>query len=95
MGRTVRCTPATRQGRLRKARQFAGAAEVVTGLADDAGDVADAYVTLLVHAGIAAADVLCCPDMAEIIPGRLRVAELSLTQDPERPDLPLVVRSCR
>ncbi|MFP5335922.1 MAG: hypothetical protein ACLGIV_11495 [Actinomycetes bacterium] len=29
-------------------------------LADDADDVADAYVTLLVHAGIAAADVLCC-----------------------------------
>lgn len=28
-------------------------------LADEAGDVADAYVTLCVHAGIAAADVIC------------------------------------
>lgn len=65
MGRTVRCTPATRQGRLRKARQFADAAEVVADLADDADDVADAYVTLLVHAGIAAADVLCCARLGE------------------------------
>lgn len=65
MGRTVRCAPATRQGRLRKARQFADAAEVVADLADDADDVADAYVTLLVHAGIAAADVLCCARLGE------------------------------
>ena len=28
-------------------------------LVDD-GDLADAYVTLCVHAGIAAADVICC-----------------------------------
>jgi len=42
-----------------KAEQFARAATVVRDLADEADDVADAYVTLCVHAGIAAADVIC------------------------------------
>lgn len=60
MPRTVACTPATRSGRRAKAEQFAGAAEVVRTLANEAADVADAYVTLLVHAGIAASDVICC-----------------------------------
>lgn len=62
MSRTVECTPATRAGRRAKARQFLDAAEAIQELADDAGDVADAYVTLLVHAGIAAADVICCAE---------------------------------
>jgi hypothetical protein len=48
-----------RRGRMVKAEQFAAAAEVVYDLADEAADVADAYVTLCVHAGIAAADVIC------------------------------------
>ena len=65
MSRTVRCTPATRAGRTRKADQFADAAAVVAELANAADDVADAYVTLLVHAGIAAADVLCCTRLGE------------------------------
>lgn len=60
MSRRVKCTPATRVGRRSKARQFLDAAEAIRDLADDAADVADAYVTLLVHAGIAAADVICC-----------------------------------
>ena len=60
MSRTVECTPATRAGRRAKARQFLDQAEAVLELADDAAKVADAYVTLLVHAGIAAADVICC-----------------------------------
>ncbi len=42
-----------------KAEQFAQAATVVHELAEEASDVADAYVTLCVHAGIAAADVIC------------------------------------
>ncbi len=50
---------------MRKAVQFAEAAEVVAEVADVADDVADAYVTLLVHAGIAAADVLCCAHLGE------------------------------
>jgi hypothetical protein len=34
-------------------------------LADEHEDVADAYVTLCVHAGIAASDVICCASLAE------------------------------
>lgn len=41
------------------ALQFYEAAEMVRELADDAEDVTNAYVTLCVHAGIAAADVRC------------------------------------
>jgi len=48
---------AIREGRMAKAKQFVDAAETVEALADDPNDVADAYVTLCVHAGIAAADV--------------------------------------
>jgi len=40
----------------------------VEALADDANDVADAYVTLCVHAGIAAADVICCTRFGEAFP---------------------------
>lgn len=42
-------------GRRRKAVQFLTAAEEIMDLADDATDIGDAYVTLCVHAGIAAA----------------------------------------
>ena len=59
---TPRTSPADetiRRGRMAKAEQFAHAAEVVHNLADEAADVADAFVTLCVHAGIAAADVIC------------------------------------
>lgn len=46
-------------GRRRKAIQFLTAAEEIMDLAGDAADIGDAYVTLCVHAGIAAADTLC------------------------------------
>jgi hypothetical protein len=65
MPRTVKCTPATRRGRRAKAEQFNDAAATVRTLADEASDVADAYVTLLVHAGIAASDVICCARLGE------------------------------
>lgn len=65
MARTVKCSPATRAGRLRKATQFHRAAVAIFDLAEDAADVGDAYVTLLVHAGIAAADVICCARLGE------------------------------
>lgn len=42
------------------ARQFRDAADVVATMAEDEADVLDACVTLLVHGGIAAADVICC-----------------------------------
>ena len=60
MPRTRPCVPDVRRGRLDKANQFLDAAELVRELADEDGTVADAYVTLCVHAGIAAADVICC-----------------------------------
>ena len=54
-----RCSQRARNGRLGKARQFLLAAQLIKDFADE-GEVADAYVTLCVHAGIAAADVICC-----------------------------------
>lgn len=60
MGRTVPCTQQTRAGRLAKAEQFLDAAETVAASTDEPSDVGDACVTLLVHAGIAASDVVCC-----------------------------------
>jgi hypothetical protein len=58
--KTRRCDDAAARGRLRKAEQFLEAARTVRDLADDEADVGDAFVTMCVHAGIAAADVLCC-----------------------------------
>lgn len=45
---------------MRKAEQFYAAAETIRDVADDEAETRDAFVTLCVHAGIAAADVLCC-----------------------------------
>jgi len=59
-----RCTEATRAGRLAKANQFFVAAETIATTIEDQ-DIADAYVTLCVHAGIAAADVICCARLGE------------------------------
>lgn len=65
MARTKACGEAVRRGRLTKAVTFLEQAEVVLALADDEEDVADAAVTLLVHAGIAASDVICCARLGE------------------------------
>lgn len=56
---------ATIEGRLRKAEQFMEGADTIRDLADDERDVGDAYVTLCIHAGIAAADVVCCIALGE------------------------------
>lgn len=64
-GRAVPCDASMRGGRRRKAMQFYRAACDIADLAVEPGDVSDAYVTLLVHAGIAAADVLCCAWLGE------------------------------
>jgi hypothetical protein len=55
-----RCSAATSAGRLKKAREFRIAAELVEGGSAGRDALNDAYVTMCVHAGIAAADVLCC-----------------------------------
>jgi len=65
IARTTECIAATREGRMSKAKQLMEADENVEALADDATDVAAAYVTLCVHAAIAAADVICCKRLAE------------------------------
>lgn len=65
MSRTHKCTPATTTGRLRKAEMFHSAASDVADLAEDEQGVLDACITLWVHAGIAAADVLCCRRLGE------------------------------
>lgn len=78
MERTHQCTPAIQAGRLAKARQFMAVAEDVAALADDSADVADAYVTLCVHAGIAAADVICCKRLGEHARGEDHAAAVKL-----------------
>jgi hypothetical protein len=58
--RTRPCTTDIRRGRLHKAKHFIEAAELIREYADGDSSGADAYVTLCVHAGIAAADAICC-----------------------------------
>ena len=60
MARTTNCTPATIAGRRARAEQFLEAAELVDVLEDPDQDLAAAFITLCVHAGIAASDVICC-----------------------------------
>jgi hypothetical protein len=67
-------------GRFRQAEQFLEAAEMTRELADDEADVGDALVTLCVHAGIAASDVICCAALGHFVQGddhNRAIAELS------------------
>lgn len=68
-GRTKACTAAERAGRLAKADQFLRAAELVDVYSDDGDDLADSCTTLCVHAGIAAADAICCARLGEMARG--------------------------
>jgi hypothetical protein len=54
------CDDALTEGRLRKAEQFWEAAEITREFANDEAEVGHAFVTLCVHAGVAASDVICC-----------------------------------
>ena len=65
------------EGRLRKAEQFMEGAETIRDLADDERDVGDAYVTLCIHAGIAAADVVCSISLGEYTQGDDHAAAVS------------------
>ncbi|MCW2784248.1 MAG: hypothetical protein JWP74_765 [Marmoricola sp.] len=76
--RTKPCDAGTSLGRRRKAAQFYQAAHVVSILADEASEVADSYVTLLVHAGIAASDVLCCAALGEHSRGQNHAEAIAL-----------------
>jgi len=66
------------RGRLHKANQFIAAADMIRELVDEQGDVADAYVTLCVHAGIAASDVICCASLGEHAQGENHDEAVSL-----------------
>ncbi len=65
MTRTSPCTAEIRRGRLRKAIQFFDAATLMADHADEEADTADVVVTLCVHAGIAASDVICCARLGQ------------------------------
>lgn len=65
MTRTSPCTAEIRRGRLRKASQFIDAATLIAERADEEADIADAFVTLCVHAGITASDVICCARLGQ------------------------------
>ena len=84
-GRTRPCDDAIVQGRLRKAEQFWDAAESIRELADDETEIGDVYVTLCVHAGIAAADVVCCSSLGEHAIGDDHNAAIALVRR-TRPD---------
>lgn len=62
---TSPCTAEIRRGRLRKASQFIDAATLIAEHADEEADIAGALVTLCVHAGIAASDVICCARLGQ------------------------------
>lgn len=63
------CDESIIRGRLRKAEQFLDAAANIRDLSDDEADVGDALVTLCVHAGIAASDVICCKALGHFVQG--------------------------
>lgn len=67
--KTRTCDEATISGRLHKAQQFRDGAETIREFADTEDDIGDAYVTLCIHAGIAAADVICCIALGEHVQG--------------------------
>jgi hypothetical protein len=74
------CDERTASGRLRKAEQFQDAAATIRDLANDETEVGDAFVTLCVHAGIAASDAICCEALGHYVQGddhNQAIAELS------------------
>lgn len=82
MAREKPCTPDVTRGRLARARAFLEAGNLVAGLIegdDDAeAELAAAMVTLWVHAGIAAADVICCVRLGRHHSGEDHQAALKL-----------------
>ena len=64
--RTRPCSAAARKGRFAKARQFADTARLI----EDDDELTDSYVTNCVHAGIAAADVICCARLGKHASGQ-------------------------
>lgn len=74
------CDEKTAAGRLQKARQFRDAAMTIREFAEDEAEIGDAFVTLCIHAGIAAADTICCEALGHHAQGddhNQAIAELS------------------
>jgi hypothetical protein len=74
------CDEPTMRGRLRKAEQFLAVAEGLQRETEEGEEVGDALVTVCVHAGIAASDVLCCKALGHHVQGddhQQAVTELS------------------
>jgi hypothetical protein len=84
-----RAAPGFAAGRCAKAIQFLTAADEIMDLADDAADVGDAYVTLCVHAGIAAADTITGHRLAVYNTGDNHTEAVTLLRQvqPDGPDL--------
>jgi hypothetical protein len=83
MARISPCTPEIRRARLRKANQFIDAATIIADQSDEE-DIADAFVTLCVHAGIAAADVICCARLGQHAQGEDHTEAVALLSKADR-----------
>jgi hypothetical protein len=92
VGSPKRCTEAIRTGRRAKANQFYLAAEAIAATIEDQ-DIADAYVTLCVHAGIAAADVICCARLGEYAQGDDHQEAVTLLSKAARANADLAVEA--
>jgi hypothetical protein len=68
-GLAGKCEESTITGRLRKAEHLMQAAAALREIDELQEDVGDAVVTLCVHAGVAAADVICCVALGKYAQG--------------------------
>jgi hypothetical protein len=84
VSRTKPCSATTRSGRMAKARQFWVAAELLDALVGDEDDLCDAHITLCVHAGIGAADVICCARLGEHSSGQDHNEAVTLLQSADK-----------
>lgn len=87
-GRTSACSAADRAGRWAIAQQFDDAAEMVSQLGDDDTALGNACVTLWVHAGIAASDVLCCARLGQHSRGQDHQEAVALLLQADAPSAP-------
>jgi hypothetical protein len=85
--RTKPCDQAVTAGRKKKAREFYDQARNLRELNE--GETGDAFVTLCVHAGIAAADALCCHHLGEHYKGENHAEAVTLLKQvqPDGDDL--------
>ena len=92
--RTTPCDAAKRAGRLAKAKQFADAAATVIASREHSDQFTDAIITPYVHAGIAAADVVCCARLGKHARGESHddaVRLLSQTSKPAAKSLSILL----